>query len=125
MRQPIEEKGLALDVDVAEGLPAVQGDRERIAQVLTNLWISIGELLSLGDILLDCGYQFIRVEGFEEEGQPSSLQSGLLFTMPGGDEDHWNGGSDRVGLEATTGFDAPYARHPHVHDNQSRLVGDG
>jgi len=36
-RQPIEEKGLTLEVDVAEGLPEVRGDRERIARVLTNL----------------------------------------------------------------------------------------
>jgi signal transduction histidine kinase len=36
-RRPIEEKGLTLEVDVAEGLPEVRGDRERIAQVLTNL----------------------------------------------------------------------------------------
>lgn len=36
-RRPIEEKGLTLEVDVAEGLPEVRGDRERIARVLTNL----------------------------------------------------------------------------------------
>jgi PAS domain S-box-containing protein len=36
-RRPIEEKGLTLEVDVAEGLPDVRGDRERIAQVLANL----------------------------------------------------------------------------------------
>jgi PAS domain S-box-containing protein len=36
-RQPIEEKGLTLEVDVAEGLPEVRGDRERIVQVLANL----------------------------------------------------------------------------------------
>jgi len=36
-RQPIEEKGLSLEVDVAEGLPEVRGDRERIAQILANL----------------------------------------------------------------------------------------
>jgi PAS domain S-box-containing protein len=36
-RQPIEEKGLTLEVDVAGGLPEVRGDRERIVQVLANL----------------------------------------------------------------------------------------
>lgn len=87
--------------------------------------LPIGDLLSLGSILSDRGYQFLRVEGFEEEGHPSSLQSGLLFTMPCGEEDHWNGGSGGVGLEAATGFDAPHARHPHVHDDQSGLVGNG
>jgi nitrogen-specific signal transduction histidine kinase len=36
-RQPVEEKGLTLEVDVVEGWPEVRGDHERIAQVLTNL----------------------------------------------------------------------------------------
>jgi len=36
-RQPIEEKGLTLEVDVVAGWPEVRGDYERIAQVLTNL----------------------------------------------------------------------------------------
>jgi PAS domain S-box-containing protein len=36
-RQPTEEKGLTLEVDVAEGLPEVRGDRERIAQILASL----------------------------------------------------------------------------------------
>jgi signal transduction histidine kinase len=36
-RQPTEEKGLTLEVDIAEGLPEVRGDRERIAQILANL----------------------------------------------------------------------------------------
>jgi signal transduction histidine kinase len=35
--------------------------------------LPIGDLLSLGHILSDCGYQFIWVKGFEEEGHPSSL----------------------------------------------------
>ena len=52
-------------------------------------------------------------------------QGGLLFTVPGGEEDHRNMSSGRIGLEAATGYDAPYAGHPHVHNDQSGPVGNG
>jgi hypothetical protein len=54
-RQPDEEKGLMLEVNAVEAL------------------LLIDDLLSLGHILSDCGYQFIWVKGFEEEGHPSCL----------------------------------------------------
>ena len=37
MRTQIEAKGLALQVEVPENLPRMQGDRDRLTQVLTNL----------------------------------------------------------------------------------------
>jgi PAS domain S-box-containing protein len=37
LRGQIEEKGLSLKLDIPEGLPPICGDRDRVAQILTNL----------------------------------------------------------------------------------------
>jgi hypothetical protein len=96
-----------------------------IGYLLGQVGVELGDLLSFGDILLDCRYEYIWAEGFKEEVRPSGVQGGLLFTVPGGEEDHRNMSSGRIGLEAATGYDAPYAGHPHVHNDQSGPVGNG
>lgn len=37
LQEQIAEKGLTLKLDIPEGLPLVNGDRDRVAQILTNL----------------------------------------------------------------------------------------
>jgi len=64
---------IALSVSLREGILQVDVTE---SQILTNTQSSeallpIGDLLSLGHILSDCGYQFVWVKGLEEEGHPS------------------------------------------------------